>query len=45
MEQNVFNQLVNEARMLAEQDPTNDFETILNELIEEQEGEKYGKRR
>lgn len=40
MKQEVFNQLVNEAKMLAEQDPTNDFETILHELIENQEGEE-----
>ena len=35
MTQEIFNQLVNEAKMLSEQDPTNDFETILNELINE----------
>jgi len=40
MTQEVFTHLVNEAKMLAEQDPTNDFETILNELIEEQDGEE-----
>lgn len=39
MTQEIFNQLVNEAKLLSEQDPTNDFETILNELIEEVEEE------
>lgn len=39
MTQEIFNQLVNEAKMLSEQDLTNDFETILNELIEEFEEE------
>lgn len=37
MTQEIFNQLVNEAKILSEQDPTNDFETILDGLIEERE--------
>lgn len=39
MTQEIFNQFVNEAKRLTEQDSTNDFETILNELIEEFEEE------
>lgn len=39
MTQERFTQLVIEAKRLAEQDPTNDFETILYELIEDQDGE------
>lgn len=40
MTQEIFNQLVNEAKILSEQDLANDFETILNELIEEYEEEE-----